>query len=365
MAINLYITSTQSFSGKSAVCVTLMYRMQKDGYRVGYLKPFSSAARVLAESSVDEDARFIKETFHLTEPLNILAPVVVTSQRIRRIFSEGGADYRQAVKTAAETIGQGKDIVVIEGSDNFREGYIVNLSLNEVADLVDAKVITVVGYQNSLQVVDDILTASIRLGKRLLGVIVNSVPAQRLDYIHEYVIPYIQKQGVTVLAALPYQQVLHSISIDEIRQYLDAETIYCDSADELVENLTIASMNVEQALNYFRQVPNKAVIAGGDRPDIQLAALETSTKILILTGNMRPNPMIETRAKERGVAIILSHHDTLTTVEKIEQFFGKTHFHQTEKVVRFEHLLNNTLDFQELYQIIGLQKPERLAAAKN
>lgn len=365
MAINLYITSTQSFSGKSAVCVTLMYRMQKDGYRVGYLKPFSSAARVLAESSVDEDARFIKETFHLTEPLNILAPVVVTSQRIRRIFSEGGADYRQAVKTAAETIGQDKDIVVIEGSDNFREGYIVNLSINQVADLVDAKVITVVGYQNSLQVVDDILTASIRLGKRLLGVIVNSVPAQRLDYIHEYVIPYVQKQGVTVLAALPYQQVLHSISIGEIRQYLDAETICCDSADELVENLTVAAMNVEQALNFFRQVPNKAVIAGGDRPDIQLAALETSTKILILTGNMRPNPMIETRAKERGVAIILSHHDTLTTVEKIEQFFGKTHFHQTEKVVRFEHLLNNTLDFQELYQIIGLQKPERLAAAKN
>ena len=170
MAINLYITSTQSFSGKSAVCVTLMYRMQKDSYRVGYLKPFSSAARVLAESSVDEDARFIKETFHLTEPLNILAPVVVTSQRIRRIFSEGGADYRQAVKTAAETIGQGKDIVVIEGSDNFREGYIVNLSLNEVADLVDAKVITVVGYQNSLQVVDETKKFYVGEGERYTGI---------------------------------------------------------------------------------------------------------------------------------------------------------------------------------------------------
>jgi BioD-like phosphotransacetylase family protein len=364
MAINLYITSTQNFSGKSAVCVTFMYRMQKDGYRVGYLKPFSSAARVLAESSMDEDARFIKETFNLSEPLNLMAPVVVTNQQITKIFSEG-ADYRQAVKTAAGTIGQGKDIVVIEGSDNFREGYIVNLSLNEVADLVDAKVITVVGYQNSLQVVDDILTAYIRLDKRLLGVIINSVPAARLNYIHEYVIPYVQNQGVTVLAALPYQQILHSISIGEIRQYLDAETIYCDSADELVENLTIAAMNVEQALNYFRRVPNKAVIAGGDRPDIQLAALETSTKVLILTGNMRPNPMIETKAKERGVAIILSHHDTLTTVEKIEQFFGKTRFHQTEKVVLFEHLLNNTLDFEELYQIIGLQKSKQLQAAKN
>jgi uncharacterized protein len=97
----------------------------------------------------------------------------------------------------------------------------------------------------------------------------------------------------------------------------------------------VAAMNVEQALSHFRLVKNKAVIVGGDQPDIQLAVLETSTRVLILTGHSRPNSMIEARAEERGVAIILSPHDTLTTVEKVEQFFGKTHFHQAEKVSRF------------------------------
>jgi BioD-like phosphotransacetylase family protein len=115
-------------------------------------------------------------------------------------------------------------------------------------------------------------------------------------------------------------------------------------------------MNIEQALKHFRQIVNKAVIVGGDRPDIQLAALETSTRVLILTDHTRPNPMIETRAIERGVAIILSPYDTLTTVEKVEQFFGKTRFHQAEKVNRFELLLNNTLDFAELYRRIGLRQ---------
>jgi BioD-like phosphotransacetylase family protein len=356
MAINLYVTSTQNFSGKSAVCATFMHRMRKDGFRVGYLKPFSSAARVLAESSIDEDARFIKETFNLSEPLEILAPVVVTGQRMRKILAEGGVDYSETVRQATATVSQGKDIVIMEGSDNFREGYIVNLSLNEVADLVDAQVITVVGYQNSLQVVDDTLTALTRLGKRLVGVIINSVPENRLEYVHELVLPYVRKQGVTVLAVLPYQQTLHSINIGEIAEALGGNLICGNCLDDLVENLSIAAMNVEQALNHFRLVKNKAVIVGGDRPDIQLAALETSTKVLILTGNTRPNPMIEARAEERGVAIILSPYDTLTTVEKVEQFFGKTRFHQTEKVSRFALLLNNLLDFDELYRVIGLQK---------
>ncbi|HXV97346.1 MAG TPA: AAA family ATPase, partial [Anaerolineae bacterium] len=93
MAINLYISSTQSFSGKSAVCVALMQRMRQDGYRVGYFKPFSSAARIMAESNIDEDAQFFKETFNLKESLETLAPVIITAQRMRKILAAGGDDY--------------------------------------------------------------------------------------------------------------------------------------------------------------------------------------------------------------------------------------------------------------------------------
>ncbi|MCL4300373.1 MAG: phosphotransacetylase family protein [Anaerolineae bacterium] len=356
MAINLYVTSTQNFSGKSAVCLTLMDRMRKDGYRVGYLKPFSSAARVLAESSIDEDARFIKETFNLSEPLELLAPVVVTGQRMRKILSEDNGDYRSTVKQAAAIIGQDKDVVVMEGSDNFREGYIVKLSLNEVADLVDARVITVVGYQNSLQVVDDTLTALTRLGERLIGIIINAVPENRLDYANNSILPYVQAQGVDVLAVLPYEPTLRSIGIGKIVEVLEGELLCGDCLEDLVENLMVGAMNVENALNYFRTVKNKAVIVGGDRPDIQLAALETSTKLLILTGNTRPNPMIEDRAEERGVAIVLSPYDTLTTVEKVEQFFGRSCFREAEKVTHFSFLLNQRLNFAQLYQRLGLPK---------
>jgi BioD-like phosphotransacetylase family protein len=221
---------------------------------------------------------------------------------------------------------------------------------------VAPKVITSVGYQDSLQVGDAILTAQTRIGERLLGVIINAVPDSRADYVNNLVKPYVQRQGVRVWAILPYQKTLRSASVGEIMQYLGGELICCGNPDELVENLMVAAMNVEQALTHFRQLTHKAVIVGGDRPDIQLAAMETSTKALILTGGTRPNPMVEARAEERGVAIILSPYDTLTTVERVEQFFGKTRFHQTEKVERFEQLLNENLDFAALYRAIGLEK---------
>ncbi len=357
MAINLYIPSTQNFSGKSAVCIAFMHRLQSDGFKVGYLKPFSSVARAIVESSTDEDARYIQQTFKLEEPLETLAPVVLTKQQMEKILSGGGEnDYRQAVKKATQTVDEGKDVVVMEGSNNFREGYIVNLSPPETVELVDAKVLTVVGYQDSLQVVDDALMAGVRMGERLVGVIVNNVPGNRMDYVNKQVKPYLQKQGVELLASLPHEHVLSSISVSEITEALDGELLCIDCGDELVENLMVSAMNVEHALNYFRRVTNKAVIVGGDRPDVQLAALETSTKALILTGNFRPNPMIEAKAEEQGVAIIISKYDTFTTVEKVEKFFGKTRFRQTEKIMLFEDILSKAIDFDKLYQAIGLKK---------
>ena len=355
MTINLYVTSTQNFSGKSAICIAFMHRMQKDGYRIGYLKPFGSAARVLAESSVDEDARFVKDAFKLTEPLEVLAPVVLTKRQTEKILAQDGDDYSQKVKEAAKTVAKDKDVVVMEGSANFREGFIVNLSPGETIDLLDAKVVTVVGYKDSLQVVDDSLLAHARLESRLVGIIINNVPVGRMEYVNKMVRPYLEKRGVEVLAVLPHEQVLRSISVSEIAEAVQGELLCGDCGDALVENLMISAMNVEHALNHFRRVTNKAVIVGGDRPDIQLAALETSTRALILTGNYRPNPMIEAKADERGVAIILCPFDTFTAVEKVEKFFGKTRFRQTEKVMLFEDILSNALDYDKLYRAIGLQ----------
>jgi BioD-like phosphotransacetylase family protein len=95
-------------------------------------------------------------------------------------------------------------------------------------------------------------------------------------------------------------------------------------------------------------------VTGGDRLDIQLAALETSTRCLILTGNLYPSSVILSRAEEVGVPVVLVRQDTLTAVEMIDRYRGRMRFHQAKKVDIFNRVLTGHFSFSRLYRDLGL-----------
>ena len=127
-------------------------------------------------------------------------------------------------------------------------------------------------------------------------------------------------------------------------------------ADELIEHFMIGAMNVESALRYFRKVSNKAVITGGDRSDIQLAALETPTKCLILTGELYPNASILGRAQEVGVPIVVVRSDTANTLEVCENLSGYVSLHCKSRYSAPPKWWNAKIDFKTIYQQLGLSK---------
>ena len=356
MAKSIYVTSTQTYSGKSALCVGLLRRLQHDGYEVGYLKPVSTTPTIVGgDQMVDEDSVFIRDTFDLSDAPEDMAPVLLNDRQVMAVLRGDEHDFAERVRSAHRTITKDKDVVVMEGGGSLREGWIVDLAPPQVSAMLDAKDIVVVPYDNDLQVVDDLITARARLGESLLGGVVNNVPKHRLDFARDLAKPFVEQHGVPVLAVLPREKVLQAASVAELRDGLCGEVLCGHHAlDELVENVMVGAMSVDSALTYFRRKLNKAVITGGDRPDVQLAALETSTRCLILTGNLRPSPMIIGRAEEAGVPIIMTYYDTFTIVEMVEKFFGKTRFHQEKKIERFEGLLNEHMDFEALYAALGL-----------
>ncbi len=351
----LYITSTETFSGKSALCVGIGKRLQDDGYTIGYMKPVSSGAR-LAAGMVDEDAEFFKQTFNLPDAPEDMVPVGVSPRLVEDLLDgEAEEDLEGRLRAAYGRVAEGRDVVILEGGSNLREGYFIDLPTPQVAEMLGARALVVVKYGSDVQVLDDALTAQKRLGEALVGVVLNAIPRQRMPFVQESAKPALEARGVPVLAVLPQERLLLSVSVGELAEFLTGKVLCCeDKTDELVEHLMVGAMGVESALSYFRRKPNKAVITGGDRPDIQLAALETSTKCVILTGNLRPSPIILGRAEEVGVPMILVRQDTLTAVEVIERFFGKTRFHLDRKVERFEEMLADRFDFERLYAALGL-----------
>jgi BioD-like phosphotransacetylase family protein len=359
MTVTIYVTSTHNFSGKSALCVGLLRRFREDGFVIGYMKPVSTTARIVGSKVLDEDAQFIKSSFSLAEPLDIMAPVILTDQKVAEILRLDKQDLSPAVLSAFDKVSRDKDIVVLEGGGSLREGWIVNLAPPHVSQLLGGRELVVVPFQNDLQLVDDLITGRERLGPSLLGAVVNRVPKHRLDFLEKEIKPFVERQGVPILAMLPNQRVLLSVTVAELAEGMGGEILCGEGGlDELVENLLVGAMSVDSALTYLRRKPNKALITGGDRADLQAAALETGTKCLVLTGNIRPGPRILAQAEDRNVPIILTRTDTMTAIERIEKFFGKTRFHQEQKIQRFEQLLKENMDFEALYNLLGLKRPK-------
>ena len=350
----LYVTSTETFAGKSALSIGLATHFARDGLSFGYMKPISRAVRLVAGQLVDEDVQFIKDEFDLPDPMALLMPVALTPHLEEAILrGKEKTDFLSKVKDAYGQLRQGRDVMLLEAGTNFREGSLIGLPSPDMADALNVRELMVV--RHSENVVDDILSARHWLGPSLVGIVINVVPRQHRGYVEEVVRPYMESQGIPILGVLPEERLLQSITVQELVQILAGELLCCpDSAEELVEHFMVGAMSVDSALAHFRRKPNKAVITGGDRPDIQLAALETSTRCLILTGNLRPSQVILERARSVGVPIILVEHDTLTTVETIEEVFGRTRFHQKKKIQRFVRLMEGRFDYERLYNALDL-----------
>jgi uncharacterized protein len=154
---------------------------------------------------------------------------------------------------------------------------------------------------------------------------------------------------------LPKSDLLRSVSVGELVNQLNAEVL-CrrDRLDLMVESLAIGAMNVNSAVKYFRKRRNMAVVTGGDRVEIQQAALETSTQCLILTGQLPPPPFILSRAEELEIPILSVDLDTLTTVEIIDRTFGQVRVHEPIKVQCIRQLMVEHFDIDRLLSKLGL-----------
>lgn len=353
---SLYVTSVERYSGKTAVCLAIGKHLQADGYRVGYMKPVSLQPWRLGSHIVDEDATFVREVLGLSADPWVLSPIVVTPDFLhQQLVGEREIDLSGILKTAADEAGKDQDILLLEGGASLREGYVVGLPTPVVADLLGSRVLVIVKYRDDVRLLDDALAAVHRLGAAMSGVLINRVPDNARDFVSQIAIPFLEAHKIPVFGVLPEKRGLQALSVGEIITTLGAQ-ILTKIVDEnaLVENLTVGAMTAEAALSRFRKQINKAVITGGDRTDIQLAALETSTTCLILTGNLHPSPLIVKQAEEFGVCVLLVPTNTMETVERIEDVFGKTRLGQPAKLAQFEELIQAHVDLGRLYKALDL-----------
>ena len=166
----LYVTSLAEGGGKTAVCAGLARHLADDGKKVGFLKP-------ITQGDVDSDALLMKDLLSLDEAPVKMCPVV------------GDAGESSAVvKQAYGQVSEGKDVVIVEGASEANE------VARDMAELLDARVIIVGG---PIELTQNTAVVCELFGERLLGVVVNKVPAgMDLDLILTHL------EGLPVLGTL-------------------------------------------------------------------------------------------------------------------------------------------------------------------
>jgi len=318
----LYVTSLAQGVGKTTICAGLAKHLLSSSKKVGFLKP------IMAEEveGSDSDALFMKQVLGLEETVDSICPVI-----------SGQDNVASRIRKAYDRVSPGKDVVIVEG-----------VCERGIVEALDAKTVIVEDYSRAKPGND-----YQDLGQYLLGVVLNKVPRGRLDSMSTD--SQFSEAGVTILGVLPEDRILFTLSVGELAEYLQGEILNgAEKSEELVENFMLGAMTVDPGPEYFGRKANKAVVVKGERSDMQMAALETSVRCLILSGNIAPIPAIQYRAKDRNVPLIVVKSDTMATVMAIEKALDKTRFNQAKKLPKLTEIMEKHFSFQTVYQGLGL-----------
>jgi BioD-like phosphotransacetylase family protein len=341
--IPVLIASTTGYAGRTFIALGLAMKLIEQGRTVGYFQPLGKVPVKKGSAVYDATALFAKETLELDDPPEVISPFVQTYENLTLLLEGKLKDVNKRVVSAYKSLKK-RDFMIVGGTGDFFDGALLGLDTLSLAAALKARVLVVEAWRGDISA-DALFGARQVLGKNFLGGVLNKVPPTMMDHVKTVVRPFLEKQDVPIFAVLPRDKFLESVTVAELNAILNGKVLCCDDRlQEFVENFLIGAMDVDSALNYFRRTPNKAVITGAHRSDIQLAALETSTKCIILTGGLHTNEVVLGKAQARGVPILSVPDDTFSAINKIELRMGKSSILDGKKMGRTRELITAGFD---------------------
>lgn len=313
---NLYVIGYPG-SGKTMVALGLALKFRQEGKKVAYFKPVGAPLR--ANRQEEEDAVLMKEILKMDSPISDIVPC-----RAGQSYLSGGKKKEsvEAILSSYGKVARGADIVIIDGAVKpyiYKSWGLCDVTL---ALRLGARALVTVRIENDFSV-DQALFLNEHLQARnvpVVGNLFNNIPWPMVAKTKGIFSPILEERGYKTLGVIPRRPEIASPTVEEFHNELGGEILAGhDRMNLLVEDIMVGAMTLDGAIRYLRRSADKAVVLGGDRADLALAALETSTSVLILTGGLYPDVKVLARAEEKGVPVILVHYDTYATIEKLSR----------------------------------------------
>jgi hypothetical protein len=233
---------------------------------------------------------------------------------------------------------------------------VFDLSNAQVAKILGAKVIIVTQGGIGKPIDEVALNQALfeKEGVEIIGVILNKVIGEKVDFITEFARRGLKRKGLELLGVLPHQQVLSSPTVELIRDQLKAEMLnQTGGLQNLVEDVAVGAMGAHNALNLFQ--PGVLLITPGDREDIILAARTTlegqkgrMMAGIVLTGNLRPCAGVLKVIEEMPIPVLAAAPDSYHVASQVHDLTVKTRPGDAQKITLIRDLIAKHVDVQRI-----------------
>lgn len=329
----LVITSIRTGAGKTTLALGMAFSRD-----CSYFKPLGDRV----EKGEDEDYLLLRE---------------YASHAIPPLYRVSDRPSRNEVQTGLRKAfgGRKNDCVLIESPHNATFGAYAHLCSADIAAALRLKGI-VVAFGSTETLVDKVLLARSyfeSVGSEIIGVVINKVSYSKMEETENVVIPALKRYGLQTFGIIPEKKKLSSISGADVLEHLEGRLLAGEKGlDSDIDTITVGAMNFEHALRSFRKSKNKMVITGGDRADIQLAAMETSTSCLVLTGSLHSSPPVLSRADELDIPVIMVKEDTYSVLKKVEEIKSHIRTGDSEKIEIIKNMVGSNVDIEGIMKKI-------------
>ena len=329
---NVLVVSKERGEGKTAVAAGLAQRAREAGRSAAAIKPFGAAEETGDPCDAASFSRLLGNS---------------GSGSTSPIPPRGLGDA--ALDSASEACTNfSADSVFVECSSEVDEKGAVRL-----ADRLDARVIVVARHRHGMSA-EEVAERTAPFSDRLAGVFLNA-RGTYLGTEAAALAAQIEAAGTPVLGTIPEDRRLLAITVRTVAEHLDGRFLLDEDgqSDRLVEHFLVGGWMMDEGEIYFSTRSDKAVLARGDRPDLQMSALSTPTLALFLTKGIEPIEYVLHEAQEEGACIVVVEQDTLTAMEELGTVVDRARFDHPDKLTRMAELLGAHSDPDALAALLG------------
>jgi len=357
----VFIAATRQNDGKTTTSLGLLDALRQNYPRVGYIKPVGQRFVSVDEHKIDEDTVLMDAVYNLNCPLVDMSPIAVEPDFTRKYLETANNEALvRRIQKAFDRVAWEKDFVLCEGSGHAGVGSVFDLSNAQIARLLGAKVIIVTQGGIGRPIDEVALNQALfeKEGVPIIGVIINKVLEEKLDYVTRFARRGLNRRGLELLGVIPYQPILCSPTVELVREELRAELLNDPaSMDTLVEDVVVGAMSAHNTMKFLQK--GTLLITPGDREDILLAAgasLVThgghALAGIVLTGGFQPGESVMNIIRQLTVPVLLAKRDSYRVASKVHDLTVKTRPRDAQKISLIRDVVARSVNVKKVIQAL-------------